>query len=180
MGRKKEFTMNKLMKLAGVSVVAMSAALYVSSVTETLAKDITQSSDIEGFSKVKLSTSSDINIEMGSNYSIEMVGVGTSHYAGRAHVVFEGQMRNINISVSIQRHLHAVRTSPGEALIMRRFNLLATSNSRSRYRVAAFQRFFCDSPPTGADAPVSGCAPAIRRRVLPAWPERRREWRPRV
>ena len=66
--------MNKIFKLAGVSAVAMSAALYVSSITETLAQDITQSSDLEGFSKVRLSTSSDIKIEMGNEYSIEMFG----------------------------------------------------------------------------------------------------------
>ncbi len=66
--------MNKLFKLAGVSAVAVSAALYASSVTKALAADITQSSDLDGFTKVRLSTSSDINIEMGSGYSIEMVG----------------------------------------------------------------------------------------------------------
>jgi hypothetical protein len=66
--------MNKLVKLTGVSVAALSAALYAASVTETLAQDITKSSDLEGFTKVQLNTSSDINIKMGSSYSIEMVG----------------------------------------------------------------------------------------------------------
>lgn len=66
--------MNKLFKLAGVSVVAMSAAVYASSVTKALAADITQTSDLEGFSKVRLGTSSDINITIGNEFSIEMVG----------------------------------------------------------------------------------------------------------
>ena len=66
--------MNKLIKLTGVSVVALSAALYAASVTETVAKDITTTSDLSGFTKVQLNTSSDINIKMGNSYSIEMVG----------------------------------------------------------------------------------------------------------
>jgi len=66
--------MNKLFKIAGVSVAALSAALYVSSVTKTVAQDITQQSDLEGFSKVKLNSSSDIKIAMGSDYSIELIG----------------------------------------------------------------------------------------------------------
>ncbi len=66
--------MNKLFKLAGVSVLALSAALYASSVTKTMAEDITKKSDLDGFSKIKLSTSSDIKITMGNAYSIEMVG----------------------------------------------------------------------------------------------------------
>ena len=65
--------MNKLL-IAGVSVTALSAALYASSVTETLAQDATKSSNLSGFSKVKLSTSSDINISVGSGYSIEIIG----------------------------------------------------------------------------------------------------------
>ncbi|MBT5766186.1 DUF2807 domain-containing protein [Emcibacteraceae bacterium] len=66
--------MNKLFKIAGVSGAALTAALYASSVTETLAEDITKSSDLSGFTKVQLNTSSDVNIKMGSTYSIEMVG----------------------------------------------------------------------------------------------------------
>jgi len=66
--------MNKLFKLAGVSAVAVSAAFYASSVTKALAADITQSSDLDGFSKIRLSTSSDINITIGNGFSIEMVG----------------------------------------------------------------------------------------------------------
>lgn len=66
--------MNKLFKLAGVSAVAVSAAFYASSVNKALAADITQSSDLDGFSKIRLSTSSDMNITMGNNFSIEMVG----------------------------------------------------------------------------------------------------------
>tara|TARA_R110002096_G_scaffold415163_1_gene616697 strand:+ start:86560 stop:87342 length:783 start_codon:yes stop_codon:yes gene_type:complete len=66
--------MNKLFKIAGVSVVALSAALYASSVTKSLAADITTSSDLDDFTKVQLNTSSDIKITMGSGYSIEMVG----------------------------------------------------------------------------------------------------------
>ncbi|MBT5074581.1 MAG: DUF2807 domain-containing protein [Kordiimonadaceae bacterium] len=66
--------MNKLFKIAGVSVAALSAALYASSVTEALAQDSTKSSDLSGFSKVQLNTSSDIIITVGSGYSIEMVG----------------------------------------------------------------------------------------------------------
>ncbi len=66
--------MNKLFKLAGVSVAALSAALYASSVTESLAADITKSSDLQDFTKVQLNTSSDINITVGSGFSIEMVG----------------------------------------------------------------------------------------------------------
>lgn len=66
--------MNKLIKLTGVSAAALMAALYAASVTESMAKDITQSSDLTGFTKVQLNTSSDINIKIGSSYSIEMVG----------------------------------------------------------------------------------------------------------
>lgn len=66
--------MNKLIKLTGVSAVAMSAALYASSVSKALAADVTQASDLNGFTKVRLSTSSDINITIGDGYSIEMVG----------------------------------------------------------------------------------------------------------
>ena len=66
--------MNKLFKIAGVSGAALTAALYASSVTETLAEDITKTSDLSGFTKVQLNTSSDISIKMGNSYSIEMVG----------------------------------------------------------------------------------------------------------
>ncbi|MDG1708237.1 MAG: DUF2807 domain-containing protein [Emcibacteraceae bacterium] len=66
--------MNKLVKLTGVSAAALTAALYAASVSETVAKDITTSSDLSGFTKVQLNTSSDINIKMGNSYSIEMVG----------------------------------------------------------------------------------------------------------
>jgi hypothetical protein len=66
--------MNKLFKLAGVSAVAVSAAFYASSVTKAPAADITQSSDLDGFSKIRLSTSSDMNITIGNGFSIEMVG----------------------------------------------------------------------------------------------------------
>lgn len=66
--------MNKLFKIAGVSCAALSAALYASSVTETLAQEATVSSDLSGFTKVQLNTSSDIKITIGSGYSIEMVG----------------------------------------------------------------------------------------------------------
>lgn len=66
--------MNKIFKLASVSAVALSAALYASSVTEALAADTTVKSDITDFTAVKLSTSSDVNIKMGRSYSIEMVG----------------------------------------------------------------------------------------------------------
>ena len=43
--------MNKLFKIAGVSVAALTAAMYASSVTKTLAADITKSSDLDGFFK---------------------------------------------------------------------------------------------------------------------------------
>lgn len=66
--------MHKLFKIAGVSGAALTAALYASSVTETLAQKITKTSDLTGFTKVQLNTSSDINIKMGNTYSIEMVG----------------------------------------------------------------------------------------------------------
>lgn len=66
--------MNKLFKIAGVSGAALTAALYALSVTETLAQKITKTSDLTGFTKVQLNTSSDINIKMGNTYSIEMVG----------------------------------------------------------------------------------------------------------
>ena len=66
--------MNKLFKIAGVSGAALTAALYASSVTETLAQNITKTSDLTDFTKVQLNTSSDINIKMGNTYSIEMVG----------------------------------------------------------------------------------------------------------
>lgn len=66
--------MNKLFKIAGVSGAALTAALYASSVTETVAKDITTASDLTGFSKVQLNTSSDLIIKIGNSYSIEMVG----------------------------------------------------------------------------------------------------------
>lgn len=66
--------MNKLFKIAGVSVAALSAALYASSMTKTLAADIEKSSDLEGFTKVQLNTSSDVNVKIGRGFSIEMVG----------------------------------------------------------------------------------------------------------
>lgn len=66
--------MNKLIKMTGVSVIALSAALYVSSLTETMAKDITQQSDLKNFSKVKLNTGADIKISMGKSYSIVLSG----------------------------------------------------------------------------------------------------------
>ena len=66
--------MHKLFKIAGVSGAALTAALYALSVTETLAQKITKTSDLTGFTKVQLNTSSDINIKMGNTYSIEMVG----------------------------------------------------------------------------------------------------------
>lgn len=70
----KEVILNKLLKIAGVSAVALSAALYASSATKTLAADITKKSDLKNFSKIKLSSSADIKISMGDNYSIEMSG----------------------------------------------------------------------------------------------------------
>lgn len=66
--------MHKLFKIAGVSGAALTAAVYASSVTETLAQKITKTSDLTGFTKVQLNTSSDINIKVGNTYSIEMVG----------------------------------------------------------------------------------------------------------
>lgn len=66
--------MNKIFKIAGVSVAALSAALYASSVTETLAADTQQSSDLTDFNKIHLNTSSDLKVTVGSDYSIEMVG----------------------------------------------------------------------------------------------------------
>jgi hypothetical protein len=66
--------MNKLFKLAGVSVAALSAALYASSVTKTMAEDITKASDADGFTKVKLNTSSDVKISMGKEFSVVMTG----------------------------------------------------------------------------------------------------------
>jgi hypothetical protein len=66
--------MHKLFKIAGVSGAALTAALYALSVTETLAQKISKTSDLTGFTKVQLNTSSDINIKMGNTYSIEMVG----------------------------------------------------------------------------------------------------------
>jgi hypothetical protein len=66
--------MHKLFKIAGVSGAALTAALYALSVTETLAQKISKTSNLTGFTKVQLNTSSDINIKMGNTYSIEMVG----------------------------------------------------------------------------------------------------------
>lgn len=66
--------MNKLFKIAGVSVAALSAALYASSVTKSLAADTVKSSNLTGFTIVELNTSSDIKVTVGSGYSIEMVG----------------------------------------------------------------------------------------------------------
>jgi hypothetical protein len=66
--------MHKLFKIAGVSGAALTAALYALSVTETLAQKISKTSDLTGFTKVQLNTSSDVNIKMGNTYSIEMVG----------------------------------------------------------------------------------------------------------
>lgn len=66
--------MHKLFKIAGVSGAALTAAVYASSVTETLAQKITKTSDLTSFTKVQLNTSSDINIKVGNTYSIEMVG----------------------------------------------------------------------------------------------------------
>lgn len=66
--------MNKLIKLTGVSLVALSAALYVSSISKVMAEDITKNSDLNGFSKISLNVSSDIKISMGKNYSIVLTG----------------------------------------------------------------------------------------------------------
>ncbi|MEZ5758449.1 MAG: head GIN domain-containing protein [Emcibacteraceae bacterium] len=66
--------MNKLVKIAGVSLAALSAAFYASSSTESLAANITKASDLKGFTKVQLNTSSDVNIKIGKGFSIEMVG----------------------------------------------------------------------------------------------------------
>lgn len=66
--------MNKIFKLAGVSGIALTAAIYAASVTESVAKDITKTSDLDGFTKVSLNTSSNINVTVGEDFSIEMIG----------------------------------------------------------------------------------------------------------
>lgn len=66
--------MNTLIKMTGVSVVVLSAALYASSISKVMAEDITESSDLNNFTKVRLNVASDIKISMGKSYSISLSG----------------------------------------------------------------------------------------------------------
>ena len=66
--------MNKPYKLANILLVFFSAALFAVSSTKTMAEDIMISSDIKGFSKVWLSSSSDVKISMGKIFSVVMTG----------------------------------------------------------------------------------------------------------
>lgn len=66
--------MNKLLKIGGVSVTALSAALYASSVSKTVAEEVTQTSDLKDFTKIELNTSADLNISIGDDFSIILTG----------------------------------------------------------------------------------------------------------
>lgn len=66
--------MNKLLKIGGVSITALSAALYASSVSKTVAEEVTQTSNLQDFTKIELNTSADMNIVVGDDFSIRMTG----------------------------------------------------------------------------------------------------------
>ena len=66
--------MNKTYSLTYTLLIFISVALFKGSTTITMAENVMISSDIRGFSKVWLSSSSDVKISIGQNFSVVMTG----------------------------------------------------------------------------------------------------------
>ena len=66
--------MNRKFKLANILFAVLFTALYAASATKTMADDGMESSEIKGFSKVWLNSSSDVRISMGNIFSVVMTG----------------------------------------------------------------------------------------------------------
>ncbi|MDA9619981.1 DUF2807 domain-containing protein [Alphaproteobacteria bacterium] len=66
--------MNKTYALTYTLLIFISVALFTGSATITMAENVMISSDIRGFSKVWLSSSSDVKISTGQNFSVVMTG----------------------------------------------------------------------------------------------------------
>ena len=66
--------MNKTYALTYTLLIFISVAIFTGSATITMAENVMISSDIRGFSKVQLNTSSDVKISMGKDFSVVMTG----------------------------------------------------------------------------------------------------------
>ncbi|MBT5187114.1 MAG: hypothetical protein HOM01_09920, partial [Kordiimonadaceae bacterium] len=66
--------MTKSFKKTGTSLLVLTAALYAATVVTSPAQDTTETFDISGFTEVELSTSADLKITIGDEYSVTLTG----------------------------------------------------------------------------------------------------------